>query len=258
MKPIRRKKVSEEIAERIASDINANLYKPGDRLPSERELMTLFGCGRSAVREALFALQLSGFLRIRTGERATVTEPTPKILAQGMNAAVSRLLQSDQGVRDLQETRVVIEGALARRAALIASPVELERIRAALEANEQAPDLPSFQATDVSFHRSIAEIGGNRNFAALNDALLEWLVEQRKTTGVAVEARDLAVRSHQEIFAAIASRDAVGAMTAMERHLGIVNRLYWEIRTAEESLKRRSKRYIERTVRSFRAEEAGD
>ena len=75
MKPIRRKKVSEEIAERIASDINANLYKPGDRLPSERELMTLFGCGRSAVREALFALQLSGFLRIRTGERATVTEP---------------------------------------------------------------------------------------------------------------------------------------------------------------------------------------
>jgi GntR family transcriptional regulator, sialic acid-inducible nan operon repressor len=252
MRPnIRRKKVSEEITEHITAKINSGHYKPGDKLPSERDLMAVFGCGRSAVREALFALQKDGFVRIRTGERSTISEPTPAFLVEGMRAAVSRLLKSDQGMRDFQETRLIFESALARRAATKATRDEVERIRAALDANRNAPDLPTFQSTDVTFHLSIAEVGGNRNFVALNDALLEWLVEQRRTTGQAAQARDLAIRCHTDIFDAIAGRDPIAAMLAMERHLEIVNELYWRIRTAEEDLHRRHQRNIRRAIRSF-------
>jgi DNA-binding FadR family transcriptional regulator len=108
---------------------------------------------------------------------ATVCEPTPEVLVEGRSAAVSRLLNSEKGIRDFQETRMVFEAALARRAALKARTDEIERIWQALEANRLAPDLPAFQSTDVAFHLSIAEVAGNRNFVAMNDALLEWLVQ---------------------------------------------------------------------------------
>jgi DNA-binding FadR family transcriptional regulator len=247
---LKRKKLSEEIADQIYEQIQAGEYGPGDHLPSERDLMKLFGVGRAAVREALFALQNTGFVKIRTGKRSRVSEPTPEFLVQGLSVAVRRLLTSEKGIRAFQETRALFEAALCRRAALIATDAEIALIRAALDGNRSAPDLPTFQATDVAFHLAIAKVGGNPNFVALNDALLEWLVEQRQTTGKVPEARDRAIACHTEIYEAIARRDPIDAMLAMERHLAIVHEFYWQVRSAEEKLRRRHQRDMERAIQS--------
>jgi GntR family transcriptional repressor for pyruvate dehydrogenase complex len=82
-----------------------------------------------------------------------------------LTGAVNRLLTSEKGIEDLQETRLIFEAPLVRRAALKATTAEIDGIRHALEANRVAPDLPAFQSTDVAFHLSIAKVGDNRNFA---------------------------------------------------------------------------------------------
>jgi GntR family transcriptional repressor for pyruvate dehydrogenase complex len=245
---LQRRKLSEEIADQISEKIRAGEYKPEDSLPSERDLMQMFGVGRAAVREALFTLHKSGFLKIGTGRRARVSEPTPEFLVQGLSAVVRRLLTSEQGIRAFQETRMVFEAALCRRAAKIATAEEIEAIRSALDSNRRAPNLESFQATDVAFHLAIAKVGKNQNFVALNDALLEWLVEQRQTTGKVPDARKRAIASHTEIYEAIAARDEIRAMLAMEQHLTTVNEFYWRVRSAEEKLRRRHERDMERVI----------
>ncbi len=67
---IRPKKLYEQVADHIAEAIRTKQYAPGDQLPSERELMERLGVGRSAVREALFALQRMGLVEVRSGTRA--------------------------------------------------------------------------------------------------------------------------------------------------------------------------------------------
>ena len=61
---IRRRKLYEEVADRIEDMIRSGRFRPGDSLPSERELSEMFGVGRNAVREALFALQKIGIVNV--------------------------------------------------------------------------------------------------------------------------------------------------------------------------------------------------
>src|SRR5438067_11459312 len=78
--PIRRRKLSEEAALRLEAMIRDDTFPPGTMLPSERDLMKMFGVGRASIREALFALNRMGLVRARNGERSRVTTPTPATL----------------------------------------------------------------------------------------------------------------------------------------------------------------------------------
>ena len=95
---IRRRRLYEEVAGRLEAMIQEGQYAPGDQLPSERELMKQFGVGRPAVREALFALQKMGLVAINSGERARVTQPTPKVVFESLAGAARHLLGASDGV----------------------------------------------------------------------------------------------------------------------------------------------------------------
>ena len=73
-----RKKLSDEVRLRLEAMIRDEVYPVGASLPSERDLMSMFDVGRPSVREALFALEKMGLVRINSGERPKVTRPTPK------------------------------------------------------------------------------------------------------------------------------------------------------------------------------------
>jgi DNA-binding FadR family transcriptional regulator len=246
---ITKRKLSEDVAERIQAEVASGGLKPGDRLPSERDLMARYGVGRSAVREALFVLQKSGLVQVRTGERARVTRPTPGFFVDTLAGAARHLLASEGGLRGFQEARLVIEGALARRAALQATAAEVERMAAALEANKRARGDPELaRRTDVAFHRAIAEVGGNPIFPAINAAFVGWLVDQRAVSMQVPGAVDLAIGWHERIYRAIAARDAQGALEAMEGHLRVVQDYYWRVVELQEELRRRQERELARLV----------
>ena len=74
--PIRRSKLHELVSQKLEDMIRSGELKPGDRLPSERDIMAAYGIGRPAVREAFLSLQSKGFITTESGRRARVTVPS--------------------------------------------------------------------------------------------------------------------------------------------------------------------------------------
>jgi GntR family transcriptional repressor for pyruvate dehydrogenase complex len=228
---IRPKKLYEQVADRIAEAIRSNEYSPGDQLPWEGELMERFGVGRPAIREALFALQRMGLVEVRSGTRAKVTEPTPDRLISELSEAAKLLLVTDAGIRQFQDARASFETGLARHAALHATPQDLRELEEALRANEQAiDDLKAFAKTDVEFHFVLAKIRRNSIFAAMHQAIAEWLTEQRTTALQIPDENRIACAAHKAIYEGVASGDPDRAERAMTDHLAQVAKVYWEVK----------------------------
>jgi DNA-binding FadR family transcriptional regulator len=228
VEPIRRRKLSEDLAEQLKAMMISGKLKPGETLPSERELMSTFGVGRSSVREALFSLQRMGLLVIRNGEPAYVTKPSVKALVEELSGAVAHILSDEDGARELQQARTLYEILLVRYAAQNASDEDIARLKAALEENRQAIGRRvDFAKTDVAFHQVLAEIPNNSIFTSLQAALAVWLAEQRSVSLIVPQAEQTAYEAHEEIYNAVASHDPDLAEAAMRRHLEKVGEFYW-------------------------------
>jgi GntR family transcriptional repressor for pyruvate dehydrogenase complex len=237
---IRRRRLYEEIATRLEAMIHEGRYLPGDQLPSERDLMKQFGVGRPAVREALFALQKMGLVAINSGERARVTQPTPKVVFESLAGAARHLLSAPDGVRHFQEARAFFETGLARYAAVHATDADIADLKRALEANRQALDnLYAFERTDVTFHYVLALIPRNPIFTAIHEAIAAWLTEQRTITLRTPGQKFVAFRAHEKVYEAITARDPDRAERAMRGHLEQVAATYWHIQEAEHGRIRR-------------------
>lgn len=201
---------------------------PGDRLPSERELMSAFGVGRGSVREALFALQKMGLVALSPGERAHVIRPTARALVRELSGAARQLLAAPEGVRHFQEARQLLECALAREAATRATPAGLQALHDAMEAHRTARDRQKAIAADVLFHYRIAEMSANPVLSALHAALGEWLREQRATSVQMPGAKQAAAAAHRLVYDAIAAGRPDAAARAMGGHLDEVEAFYWK------------------------------
>jgi DNA-binding FadR family transcriptional regulator len=232
LKPIKRKKLYEEIVEQLEQMMVRGQLAPGDNLPSERELMDQFAVGRTSVREALFALQKMGLITVRNGEKAFVTKPSANHLISELSGAARHMLSTEEGVREFQEARVLMETALTRNAARQATANDIDRLSSALAKNKLAlDDIVEFAATDVVFHYEIAKINGNTIFEALHSAASGWLSEQRLISLRAPGATKSAFQAHKSIFEAIVARDPDAAEVAMAEHLANVTRFYWKAKT---------------------------
>lgn len=227
---IRRRKLYEDIVAHLEVMISEGKYAPGDRLPSERDMMESFGVGRTAVREALFALQKKGLVAIANGERARITFPTARGMIDELSGAARHLLSQPAGVGYFQQARAFLEISLARYAAEYATPDEIERLGQALLVNRKAlDDKEEFIRTDVAFHYVLAEIPHNPIFTAMHQALVSWLTEQRATSTLARGSSRAAFRAHRAIYEAIAARQIDEAGRAMKRHLEEVAKYYWRV-----------------------------
>jgi DNA-binding FadR family transcriptional regulator len=226
---IRRSKIYEQIAHRLEQQILDGRLRPGDALPSERELMERHGVGRPAVREALLSLQKAGLLVLQNGERARVIRPSAASLVGELGSAARYLLSQGDGVRQFQQARLFFEVGLVRYAAAQATDDDLARLAQALAANAAAiDDMQAFARTDVEFHFVLAEIPRNSIFVAMHTALAEWLTGQRSSTLVNPGAARGALKSHRAIFKAIRSGDPDKAEAAMRDHLSRVEALFWK------------------------------
>jgi DNA-binding FadR family transcriptional regulator len=237
--PIRRRRLYEEVEERLQQEITSGRLKTGDTMPSERDLMQRFGVGRPAVREALLALQRKGLVRVGAGERTRVSQPSIDAIVEGVSGPVSLMLAKAEGVRHLQQARRFFEWALARHAALEASPDDLARLAARLAANRAALDDPGeFERTDVEFHYELAVIASNPIFSSLHQATVGWLMQQRTLSLMQSGAMRAAYRYHESIYEAIAAHDADAAESRMKAHLKSVEQYYWRteaVRTRRQS-----------------------
>ncbi|HMN84478.1 MAG TPA: FCD domain-containing protein [Bauldia sp.] len=217
----------EEIAEHLELAIFSGRLSVGDKIPSERLLMDQFGVGRSTVREALFMLQRKGLLETRAGAAARVSRPDADTLIDDVSGAARHMLSQPDGVRHLQNARMLLEIGLARHAAKHATASDLEALKSALDANGAATDQPTFERTDLTFHFTLAMISHNPVFTSIHHALMAWLAEQRSMSARAGATRVEIYAQHKAIYDAIAAGDTSTAEAAMETHLLTVARYYW-------------------------------
>ncbi|WP_027135994.1 transcriptional regulator NanR [Geminicoccus roseus] len=216
-----RRKLSDEVFDRLTGMITSGELGTGDALPSERELMERFGVGRPAIREAMQALANLGLIQISHGERAKVRELTARSVVRQVDLAAQMLLNASPANLDhLKQARRFFERGMAHSAAELAEPADLALLHAALETQRgEIGQVEAFIRADMNFHLQIARISRNPIFEAVSEAMLTWLQAYRTDLLIWPGNEDVTLREHEEIIARIAARDAEGAEAAMVRHL---------------------------------------
>jgi GntR family transcriptional repressor for pyruvate dehydrogenase complex len=215
--------LAERVAESILKRIVAGEFKPGDKLPSERELGEQFGVSRTVVREAVRGLTGRGVVAVRAGSGLRVAAIDPAAVSESL----ALLLRSHDefDYRHVHEVRVMLEVEMAGVAAERATDAEIERLRRAAEAMERADGFEEAALRDLEFHRAIARATHNPFYLVLHDAIGDALVAVRRENH-ARGGREDAVESHRQIIEHIAAHDRPAAEAAMRHHLEIVEKIW--------------------------------
>lgn len=223
-----RRKLSDEVFARLKQLIASGALKPGDDMPSERELMERFGVGRPAIREAMQALANMGLVQISHGERAKVLALTAQsILRQMDGAAAIMLSSSSDSLEHLKSARIFFERGMAREAAERASGSDIMGLRQTLDLQRASlGDAAAFIAADMEFHSQIAAISGNPIYLALSKAMLGWLKAHHTDMLIWAGKEKLTLTEHAEIIDCIAAHDAGKAEAALVAHLERSRSLY--------------------------------
>ncbi len=227
-KPIRAKKLYEEIVEQITQLMAGGDLKPGDKLLSERELAELLQVSRPSVREALQSLEMLGFVEIKHGGgtfvRNTNGDSVIRPLAMFLAVEKSSLLE-------MFEVRRTFETATARLAAERASDGEIDRIGKALEEMKErfnARDSEKGEEADVEFHYAVAEATHNtlliRLFRTLSAEFTRAVSAARRRLYMDRDHPRKIVEQHRRIYKAIQDRDPEAAAQAMLAHLNFAER----------------------------------
>jgi DNA-binding FadR family transcriptional regulator len=208
-----------QIADQIAQLIASGEFRPGARLPPERELASSLGVSRASVREAIISLEMGGLVEVRVGTGIFVTAP----VAQDTTGR-----DGGPGPFELLQARRLVEGEIAALAASKASREDLGSLRECVAHMEaHVDDFAVREASDREFHLRIAKATGNGSLELVVEGLWNQRAELWGRMQRHFHTVDLAhktIRDHAAILEAIAARDPEGARSAMHRHLSRVAR----------------------------------
>jgi len=216
-RPVRQLRVFEEIVAQLKESILTGHFKPGEKLPTERELVEQFQVSRVAIREALRTLENSGFIVTRQGANggAYVTDLNFEFLA---NAFLDLFLADKISIPELHRVRLIIEPEIARLAALAITPEYTERLTKAME-TEEIP--PSSLSEDIKIktavHYILAEMCGNRFFEAIVRSamkLTHTLIQMVNPDPHTMHPAGM----HRPIIEAVLKGDPEASSTAMRNH----------------------------------------
>jgi GntR family transcriptional repressor for pyruvate dehydrogenase complex len=217
IKPVTKTSISDEIVDQIMSLIASGDLKPGQRLPSERELCKNFGAGRSSLREALRCLCIVGVLTARVGEGTSVAVDGAKFLGKIVEW---RVITEQHDIENLMDVRIALEGVTAASAARRGSEEDLSKLQTLLAKMETSSrDEKRFAALDLEFHLTLAEASENLLIVDLVSMIRGQLEKTLARVLLLPNALPLSLKEHVAIVNAIKRRDPDGARDAMQSHL---------------------------------------
>ncbi|GAA6182715.1 FCD domain-containing protein [Shimia sp. NS0008-38b] len=216
----KKQRASDLVADQLAARIQSGDLVDGQPLPSERSLIEEFGISRTVVREAVLALSNRGLVEARPRYRPVVRKPGIDAAFTAVESIVEHLLHEPGGVKNLFDTRIIIEAALVRQAAESADKDDIVALRTALAINKEAiHNSEEFYQTDIAFHNVIYQISNNPVLPAIHKAYTSWLAPQWSQMPRLPDRNQANFEAHQAIFDAILARDADAAEAALRNHL---------------------------------------
>lgn len=220
--PRRETAESQQATQRLQDFIDGGDYVPGDRLPSERDMISNLGIRRNILRKALDTLERRGVIWRHVGKGTFLANRD----GTGDLWMIDALSQNITPLRMVQ-ARLCIEPALAREAAIHASREANARIRSAREAAKAAKDWAEYETKDDLFHRAVAESSDNALLLLLFDQLNHVRRAVADTSVVRGTTRPPDTHSsfaeHDLIAQTIAAHDPQAAYSAMRAHIGSVS-----------------------------------
>jgi GntR family transcriptional repressor for pyruvate dehydrogenase complex len=217
LRPVARTSISDEIVEQILALIASGDLKPGQRLPSERELCKNFNAGRSSLREALRCLSIVGVLTARVGEGTSVAANGGKFLGKIVEW---RIITEQHDIEDLMQVRIALEGVSAANAAVRGSEEDLVKLQLVLAKMEASVNEERrFAALDLEFHVTLATISKNFLIFDLVSMIRGQLEKTLSKVLLLPNAMPLTLKEHIGIYNAIKRRDPEAASTSIQHHL---------------------------------------
>jgi len=222
-------KKSVYVAEQIMKNIQSGKLEVGNKIPSEQLIAEEIGVSRTAVREALAALELSGIVERRAGDGTYVTGYLPLSFNQAI-----RILQEDEGSIEAIEARSIVEPGLAELACERMSEGDisvlesiLDKMRLAAEKN----DVDEFIDADYHFHSYLAKCSKN---PVLEITMEQYLYLMRKQLWKYIKSKCIqekgqigeSVEVHRAVVDALKGKDKKNVRQEMKRHFDEIFELF--------------------------------
>lgn len=217
-KPVKQPRISEEVRQQLREAILRGEYKPGGKLPSERELCEQFQVSRVVIREAIRTLELKGFLRLKQGAAggAFVQDLNLDFLS---SAYLDLFLMQKVSAEELMQVRQHIEPEVCRLAVVQSTWSDYRRLEEAFEQeHEETVTHEEWVARNLKIHHLLLAQCANRLF----EAILTPLLELTREIVLVVKPSHRVIHDHEDhrrIIRAVASGDAGQAAEAMRAHL---------------------------------------
>jgi len=202
--PLPRHSLADAVVSKLQQQLSLGVYQPGDKLPSEPELMAQFGVGRSTIREAIRILSNSGLLSVRQGSGTIVQ--TQNGIAEPLQ---QRLRRADAS--DLDEVRQLLELKIAEKAALNRTKKDIVKMKTLLEKREAAAaagDVETAIANDIQFHIAVAAASCNDILADLYRTFSTQVSQHFHEVHLTAETFLRSQHLHEALLQSIIDQDA--------------------------------------------------
>lgn len=214
---IAKRTVKDQISDKLAYMIHSGLLRPGDELPSERELAATLGVSRETVRAAIGTLQARQMIEVSQGSRTRVLGPGPF----SVHESVSTLRDlRHRSFEEVAEARAAVEVQVIWLAAQRIKPAQIARLEALLAEQQTMLDDPvRFQISDQEFHETLYRACGNELLADVVFDFYGYALDQRRRALQRKGAIARSVDDHRAIVQALKTGKPEAAVGAMQHHL---------------------------------------
>ena len=220
-KPIQTDRISNVIVDQIKDAVFQKKIKPGDKLPSERQLMEQFKASRVSIREALRSLEQFGILEIKRGMEggAFIRDPNTKFINNFLQDMFS---MGKIKIPNFTEARMAVEPYSVKLAAERITEGSLEKVRQNIQESKECLDknnMNDARLLDLEFHRLIAQASQNPVIFFMIDSIMDIMENNISSIPLSVKPVERTNQYHEEIYVAIKSRDVQRAQDLMLMHI---------------------------------------
>lgn len=224
MIPIKRTDVFQTIIQHITNFLDSKQIKPGERLPSERELASMLNVSRTSVRQALKVLESSGRIETRVGSGTFLAEPPTMSLSD--THSLERLIEggvTKEFLRNLIVARTSIERAIFEDYAWRANKSGINQLRELIELNREKFSSQNCDdddsALDLSFEKKVAQLGGNPILINMQEQLHHLWVLAWRQYGFTPEQTEVLHEEHLAIMDALAAKNSARVADLIVQHV---------------------------------------
>jgi len=225
-KPVPTDRISNLVIEQIKEAVFQKRLKPGDKLPSERQLMDQFKTSRVTIREALRSLEHFGIIEIKRGVDggAFIRDPNTKLIT---NFLQDMFLMGKIKISDMTEARLAIEPYSVRLATERMTEDALNKISQNIqEAKEclEKDNKEDARLSNLEFHRLIAQTSQNPVIIFMMDSIMDIMENNISSIPLSIKTVEKTIQYHNKIYLTLKGKNANRAQDLMLEHIGEIQK----------------------------------